>query len=743
MPTRLGPGNRIADYVIEEQIGAGGMAMVFRARDKVLGRLAAVKVLSPPLAADTDFRVRFLRESRSIAAVDESHILPVYAAGESDGVLYIATRFVAGGDLAHLLRRSGGTLSSERVAALIAQVAAALDAAHAIGLVHRDVKPANVLIDTVPGRPEHAYLSDFGLTKADSSMTDLTAAGSFFGTPDYCAPEQISGQRVNGRGDQYALGCVAFHLLTGTVPFPRANTLATLYAHVNEPSPAASAILAGLPPAVDAVLARALAKRPEARYASCGEFAAALDEAVRPPWPWGAPPAAPRRGGTDPWAAYQEPPWVDARSRVPPSIISSPPARIPSAVRDNPAHSTSTGTALAPGGGQTVPPRARPRPGAHTKPKRANKPKRAKGIIAASVVAVLTAATWVGIALSGKGHGTPTASAAAATAHLAATLTAPGGADFSIQAVMSTDGKYLAAAGTSASQSSIYVWNVTTGQSMRTLNLPADWTAVPLAFTSDDKALVEDSVAPSAKKVTLYRVALSTGQRTPIATTPAGVVNAAVSGDGSILAVENSAGTGINMTNLSGGTSPVPFLKIPKVVLIPNSLRLDNAGDELIISDTKGTAFVMSTITGVVSSVPFHYTATAGAETAQYIPLLSPDGSTVIVPDATSGWELWSVPVPGSPPSNVTPHDSRWPKNTGGFLFSSDGGVILTFAAHGITDNLWDELDQAHIVGFSIPGIQDDYAPFLGPGGRQYVLGVVTGGGFAYTKLYVYDTPRG
>jgi serine/threonine protein kinase len=281
------PGRRLAGYVIEEQIGAGGMAVVFRARDETLGRLAALKVLSPALAADQEFRTRFLRESRAVASVEEPHIIPVYGAGEVDGVLYIATRFVAGGDLADALEQAGGTLPPARAAALVEQVAAALDAAHAAGLVHRDVKPGNVLVDTGPvnngpGRPEHAYLSDFGLSKPALAATGLTATGTFLGTPDYSPPEQIRGLPVDGRGDQYALACLAFVLLAGQPPFRRQETMATLFAHMNDPVPPLSRYRGNLPPAVDAVLGRGLAKEPAQRYASCGEFAAALRDALGP-----------------------------------------------------------------------------------------------------------------------------------------------------------------------------------------------------------------------------------------------------------------------------------------------------------------------------------------------------------------------------------------------------------------------------------------------------------------------------
>jgi serine/threonine-protein kinase len=277
---RLVPGSQLAGYVIEEQVGAGGMAVVFRARDQVLGRLAALKVLSPTLAADQGFRVRFLRESQAVASVEEPHIIPVYGAGEADGVLYIATKFVSGGDLAGVLQRAGGALEPARVAAFISQVASALDAAHAAGLVHRDVKPGNVLIDVVPGRGEHAYLSDFGLSKPAMAATGLTATGTFLGTPDYAAPEQIRAQPVDGRGDQYSLAVMAFALLTGNLPFHRQETMATLFAHLNDPVPPLSQFRGDLPPGADAVLGRGLAKEARDRYARCGEFAAALRAAL-------------------------------------------------------------------------------------------------------------------------------------------------------------------------------------------------------------------------------------------------------------------------------------------------------------------------------------------------------------------------------------------------------------------------------------------------------------------------------
>ena len=266
----------LAGYRLEERIGAGGMAVVFRARDERLGRLVALKILASEVAEDQEFRRRFIAESRAAAKVEDPHIIPVYEAGEADGMLFIAMRLVAGGDLRRVLEREGA-LAPGRAVEFLSPVASALDAAHRAGLVHRDVKPANILVDASPDRPDHVYLSDFGVTKGAVSSASRT--GHFLGTPNYSAPEQIQGQAVDG-SDQYALACVAYQLLTGELPFKRDQDMLVLYAHVYEPPPSLVARRPDLPSAADRVLARAMAKAPENRYGCCLEFADSLREAL-------------------------------------------------------------------------------------------------------------------------------------------------------------------------------------------------------------------------------------------------------------------------------------------------------------------------------------------------------------------------------------------------------------------------------------------------------------------------------
>jgi serine/threonine protein kinase len=288
---RFSAGSQMAGYRLEERIGRGGMAQVFRARDERLDRQVALKILGPELAEDPVFRERFIRESRAAAAVQHPHIIPVFEAGEASSVLFIAMPLIDGGDAGSFVRRNG-PLPPARAAEIVSQVASALDAAHAKGLVHRDVKPANMLLDARPGLPDHVYLSDFGLTKAPQDSGGLTAAGQFLGTADYAAPEQVSDQPVDGRTDQYALGCSAFELLCGEPPFRREQVAATVRAHLAGPPPLATSQLPGLPSEVDRVFARVLARSPADRYDTCQEFAEALRRAL------GLRPYAADPGGT-------------------------------------------------------------------------------------------------------------------------------------------------------------------------------------------------------------------------------------------------------------------------------------------------------------------------------------------------------------------------------------------------------------------------------------------------------------
>ena len=275
---RFAAGTVVGGYVLERRLGRGGMASVFLATEASLGRRVALKILPSGAASDERFRQRFLRESRLAAAVDDPHIIPVYAAGDDDGVLYLAMRYVPGGDAGTLLDRAG-PLPPAQAAAIISPVAAALDAAHRAGLVHRDVKPANILIDTAPDRADHVYLADFGISRtAGRDGTALTVAGNFVGTPDYIAPEQIRALELTGAADQYSLACTTFELLTGQPPFAAADQGA-LAAHLVDPPPPLSSRDARLA-AADPVLARALTKDPAARYPACRDFADGLRAAL-------------------------------------------------------------------------------------------------------------------------------------------------------------------------------------------------------------------------------------------------------------------------------------------------------------------------------------------------------------------------------------------------------------------------------------------------------------------------------
>jgi ABC-type branched-subunit amino acid transport system substrate-binding protein/DNA-binding beta-propeller fold protein YncE len=268
MSVALGPGSTFAGYRVESPLGRGGMGVLYRATDLSLQRPVALKLIAPELAEDQRFRSRFLKEPRLAAALDHPHVVPVYEAGEYDGQLFLAMRYVEGSDLKTLLEREG-RLAPERVLGVLAQVADALDAGHRRGLVHRDVKPANVLLD----EEGHAYLTDFGISKQVGGAS--TGNGRAAGTLDYLAPEQIRGEKVNGRTDCYALACVLYECLAGAPPFRHETEAETLWAHMQEqPRPLRRH------PGLDPVLGKALAKEKDDRYGSCGEFIAAASSAL-------------------------------------------------------------------------------------------------------------------------------------------------------------------------------------------------------------------------------------------------------------------------------------------------------------------------------------------------------------------------------------------------------------------------------------------------------------------------------
>jgi serine/threonine protein kinase len=392
VPEEFTAGSVIAGYRLEQRIGHGGMAVVFRAFDGRLDRQVALKILAPSLARDVAFRRRFIRESRAAAAVDHPHIIPVFDAGQAEGVLFIAMRYVRGGDIHSLIERTG-PLPTWQVAELVSQVASALDAAHAKGLVHRDVKPANMLLDASPvaGRPDHVYLTDFGLSKA--AATNVTASGEFLGTLDYVAPEQIEGRRqLDGRSDLYALACSAFEMLAGDPPFRREQGLSVMYAHLSEPPPSLHERRPDLPAAVDEVLSRALAKTPEDRYLTCQDFAAALGPAL----------------GLTPSSSHASQASQPVIQTAEPGAGASPPPRQPDPTRpgltdpsaslaaDNDEYPTDPGVTSAMSGAALS--------GTALSAPALGRPRRRSTALAATLCVVALAAAGGGYALASRGH---------------------------------------------------------------------------------------------------------------------------------------------------------------------------------------------------------------------------------------------------------------------------------------------------------------------------------------------------
>jgi serine/threonine-protein kinase len=804
----LGRGSRVAGYLIEEQIGAGGMAIVFRARDEVLGRAVALKVMSPRFAQDTEFRARFIRESRTIAAVDDPHIIPVYAAGDAGGVLYIATRYVPGGDLARLLTSSGGYLAPERIASLITQVASALDAAHAAGLVHRDVKLANILVETTPGRPEHAYLSDFGLTKGTSATTTgLTAVGQFMGTPDYCAPEQITGATVDGRADQYALACAAFAMLTGTPPFQKPDPVASLFAHLNEPIPAPSGCRAGIPAAMDAVIARGMAKAPEARYATCGEFAAALRDAAAGP---GDAPAAPSPvyqptefvSSYPPLSASYPPPAPPAPSYTPAAPVYTPmpapsypqpvsylpPAPAPAPVGYAPpgGYGPAPASGPVPGGGSVpqggyaqqggyAPPAGYAAPGGYNSPPFGNttpllgstpgstsppqygagvqgRPRRRKtALIAGGVGVAVLAAAGIGTAAALSGSQSPNGNgghhpAAYTAASLSGSLSAPG--NNIAEAAFSPDGTVLVTDefNNKSAVDSFFVWDTSSHQHLRTLTLPSDYVSASNPVISADNKTVTDMAIrsyPDSVPVQVYRWDLSTGQRTTIF---------------AVNSPEKKWGAAYGTTTLSGDASKL-------IIEAPGGGGAD-VWD--VNRDTKVATLTQPTSSKIIGAV------------------IANDGSVAAVSDSTGKTYVWDVatqqvkttlsftykaPASGDAPTfpALSPDGKQvlmygnsgpmtlWDTATGqevtpgsatwsaqsGWMYSPDGTVLATQGKTPTTLELWNSATRAHLLTIKFPSGTRQWGYAISPDGKQMLTVGVTASNGYTGTSYLWDLLTG
>ncbi len=274
-------GDEFAGYRVRSVLGRGGMSVVYQAENLRLSSVIALKVLAPELASDDVFRARFLEESRIAASLNHPNVIPIYDMGSHDELLYIAMRYVSGTDMRQMIKKRGRILPATALF-LVGQAARALDAAHRRGLVHRDVKPGNLLIErgSDDGDPDHVYLADFGITKHAMSRSGLTSTGQFLGTIDYVAPEQIRGTSVLGLADQYSLGCVLYECLTGRVPFEKDLDAAIIWAHVEETPTMPTVLRPELPPEIDEVFGRVLAKRPDERYGSCREFVEAARMAM-------------------------------------------------------------------------------------------------------------------------------------------------------------------------------------------------------------------------------------------------------------------------------------------------------------------------------------------------------------------------------------------------------------------------------------------------------------------------------
>ncbi|HET7014606.1 MAG TPA: serine/threonine-protein kinase [Streptosporangiaceae bacterium] len=689
LPTsaQFGAGSKIAGYVIEEKIGQGGMAVVFRAHDERLDRTVALKLLAPALAEDEAFRQRFIRESRAAAAVDDPHIIPVYDAGEASGGLFIAMRFVRGGDVRSLLDRAG-PLPVERVMAIVSQAASALDSAHAKGLVHRDVKPANMLLDRDrdDDRPDHVYLADFGLSKLSLQSTGLTDTGTFLGTLDYIAPEQIEGKLVDGRADQYSLACAAFELLTGSTPFRREDRqelMAVMYAQLSEPPPALSSRRPDLPAAADYVFARALAKAPADRYLTCREFTSALRGALA-------------------LAPSQTPSAPIARSLTEAVQLSY-------AATSGPTAAPSTSPPAPPG------PLAQPGPpggydlynqGHQVVPQRP-KPQRLTPILLI-VVSVLVAAGIIGGALVFRTHGSPGAPSSgnspnSPNATSGSGNTTPNGSASSQPQNQGTSSAPSSGGRTSGNQGAAAPPTGSAGfQLVRTVS-----PRLSVSISSVSWNFAGSQVATSDKNGSTYLWSPSTGQLARVPFTESGQTYAtALSPDGSLLASGYSTGTTYLWNTQSGQLVATLNDPGPSTGKEVDSVAFSPDGKTLVTSDGN-------------SSVNLWHVPSGGHGTSLKASLTDPGGtgvfSTVFGSQgvlATGDYDghvyLWNAET-GTPtpvfslPGGSSSCGSSICSAISGLAFSHDGSVLAAANESGSAE-LW-SVPNGTGTGFGLPSV--------------------------------------
>jgi WD40 repeat protein len=741
VPGGLTAGSRLAGYLLEEQIGRGGMAAVFLATDERLNRQVALKVLAPELAADHAFRQRFIRESQAAAAVDDPHIIPVYEAGEAGGVLFIAMRLVRGGDAGALVRQVG-PLPPGRVVAIISPVAAALDAAHESGLVHRDVKPTNMLVDARPGRPEHIYLSDFGLSKTQASVS-LTGTGQFLGTLDYMAPEQIEGQVVDGRADQYALASTAFELLSGAPPFQRPDAMAVLYARLSQPPPLLSSRRPGLPAAADAVFARALSKAPADRYPTCRDFADALRGAFgigrydADPGPGADSGRSATELAFTPAAASQPvhravpPPGTTGAATPRPPGAAGPAGAFGAAGRPDSAH---THAYLA-GAGTTRPdltghPGQRHRRGARW---------------AAAVISVLvlagSAAALIAI-IAGR------APSSSGPPHYVAASCGPAGRSSSarvnwlsshvsrllhlgLSQSAIVEGIAVSPAGTTVAVSTLggvtYLVNTSTGQMTGELTDPGSQGLLAVAFNCNGKLL-----ATADRNGSTYLWNLAAGPQAvrtlsrPGSTTIRAV---AFSPDGKLLAAGDDAGRAY-LWSIAGGAHATSAGTLTTQAGAIQAIAFNPAGTLLAAGGRSGSIYLWPIGSGKRTGPPVIWTdpGSSGVQALAF----DPGGTQLASGDGNASTYLWPLP-PSEQPTPRTLTDPGTPGDFGtvALAFSPDG-TTLAAAGYGGQTYLWNaasgNLVAPALQDKRVLGRQDDVqAVVFVKGGTALVTGDTQG----------------